>query len=139
MERSGLLKRFLEVVSGLMAQTEDHPIDRSGNVRGIFQTPGKNSAHPIPRLLSRLQDRVAAGLLEDAPILSITNYEGTVDILPSQIGFPIELARVAGRFYWLGSTKKFDLITEIDSMVPSGEKSYGAWSDLAVDFDGFRF
>ena len=69
-QRSGLLKLFLDFIRRLITRAKHHPADQAMDFRRIFQPARQGGLHPITRLLRGPLDWVSAGMAKNAAILS---------------------------------------------------------------------
>jgi hypothetical protein len=65
------------------------------------------------------QDRIAAAMADQRAVLRITSEEHSTDVMPCQVGTHIEFAGVSWRRDWLGSSKKFQFIAELQHALPT--------------------
>src|ERR1051326_8681326 len=95
MERAGLLKRLLDVFRSLMAQTEDHAVDRAGDIWRVLEAATNCGLHPSARFLRGSEDSIAAAMIQDDAVLGVTDDQRAMDVLARKVRAHVELPRVA--------------------------------------------
>ena len=133
MKRAGLLKRFFNVLRGLMTKAQYHAVDRAGYIWRIIETARDRSLHPGARLLGGAPDAIAAAMIEDDAIFGVTHNQGPVNILAREIGAQVELAGIPRPVDWLSSAEQPNIVAEFHRMTPTDKEFRRRRAHFAVD------
>src|SRR5262245_23665194 len=117
--RACLLKSFLNVLRRFVAYAQHDSTNETFYFGCIVQTAAQCVLHPCARRLCGAQDRIAATVADERPVLRITGEEHSADIVPREVGAHIEFAGVPWRRDWLSGSKKFQFIAKLWRAFPS--------------------
>src|SRR6478672_7319321 len=138
MQRAGLLEWLFDVVRRLMAESQDHAVDRAGDIRRIFEAAANRGLHPRARSLGRAQNSIAATTIHESAVFWITDNQRALNVLAREVGAHVEFAWIARSIDWLRGAEESDLIAEFNGVPPADKQFRAHGVRFTIDFDRCR-